>query len=79
MGPGITPPESMGTRLGRGSIQSLGANEHARAPVTNIFLQDPKTTVEMTARGRRPLTRMFEQWRGRLSEFGNLAARTLSH
>ncbi len=24
---------------------------------------------EMTARGRRPLTRMFEQWRGRLPEF----------
>ncbi len=34
---------------------------------------------EMTARGRRPLTRMFEQWRGRLSVFGNLAARALSH
>ncbi len=34
---------------------------------------------EMTARGRRPLTRMFEQWRGRLYAFGNLAARALSH
>ncbi len=34
---------------------------------------------EMTARGRRPLTLMFEQWRGRLPEVGNLAARALSH